>query len=206
MKISKAPQGSDEWFQIRLGKLTASRAGDLMLRTKAGKPYATRKNYITELALQRITGQIPEQKDSQAMEYGREMEATARLAYEFKTGKTVEETGFWYEGNIGASPDGITETSGVEIKNPLPATHAQTLKEHKIPEYYYWQVLQNLLVTGKDSWDYVSHRADFPPNASLYIETVHRSEVEKDLTKLAEELQKANQEIEKEVEFIKNYK
>ena len=47
-------QGTDEWHQLRLGKVTASRVADILAKTKTG-PSVSRVNYLIELALQRVT-------------------------------------------------------------------------------------------------------------------------------------------------------
>ena len=48
-------QGSDAWHLMRLGKVTASRVADVMSKGKSGES-ASRKNYRTELVVQRLTG------------------------------------------------------------------------------------------------------------------------------------------------------
>lgn len=52
-------QGSDEWHQARLGKVTASKVADVMARTKSG-PAASRANYAAQLIIERLTGQPTE--------------------------------------------------------------------------------------------------------------------------------------------------
>ena len=48
-------QGSDEWFKVRMGKVTASKLSDLMKKTKYGEStYKTRLRM--ELTIERITG------------------------------------------------------------------------------------------------------------------------------------------------------
>jgi predicted phage-related endonuclease len=206
--IDTSEQGTEEWHKARLGKFTASRAGDLMKTQKNGKPYATRKNYITEVALERITNQVPEFTESEAMREGKERERTAALAYSFATGNETEQTGFWHTDTFGASPDDliVNQNGGVEYKNPLASTHYQTLMDKTIPEHYYWQIIQCLLVTGRDFWDYVSFHPDFPENAQLYIERVERTKVEKDIKRLHEELVKADQEVNELIKQVKEYK
>jgi hypothetical protein len=207
MQIDTSEQGSDDWKRARLGKFTASRAGDLMKRQKNGKPYATRKNYITEIALERITGTIPENVESEAMKEGKERERTAALAYSFKTGNETEQSGFWHNDYYGASPDDLVgNDGGVEYKNPLPATHYQTLMTGEIPEHYYWQIIQCLLATRRFWWDYVSFQPDFPENAQLYIKRIYAKDVQDDIEKLIVELNKANQEAIELVYGINNYK
>jgi hypothetical protein len=205
--INKAEQGTPEWLQARLGKFTASRAGDLMKKQRNGQAYAARKNYITELALERLTGKSKEVMQTEAMLNGIESERVAALAYSFHTGYQTEQTGLWHNDIYGASPDDLVEVDGgVEYKNPMPATHKETLETQEIPEHYYWQIIQCLLVTDRDWWDYVSHCSDFPVNAQLFIKRVERENVEQDIEALRAEILKANQEVEDQVDFIKNYK
>lgn len=208
--ISTAEQGSDQWHIDRLGKFTASRAGDLMKRQKNGLPYATRKNYITEIALERITKRTAEFVETDAMREGKELERTSALAYSFATGNETRQTGFWFTDSYGASPDDLIvgQAGGVEYKNPLPATHYLTLKNQEIPEHYYWQIIQCLYVTGLEFWDYVSHCAEFPVNAQLFIKRVSRldKKVNEDIQALRAELKKADQEARDLIKYVEGYK
>ena len=46
-------QGSDAWFQSRIGKVTASRVADVIAKTKTG--YSTsRENYMAQLVCERM--------------------------------------------------------------------------------------------------------------------------------------------------------
>lgn len=207
-QIDDSPQGSEEWIQSRLGKFTASKAGDLMLRQKNGKPLAARANYIIDVTLERLTGEAPEFYQSDAMREGTERERTAALAYSFQTGNETEQTGFWHYEYYGASPDDLVigKKRGVEYKNPKPATHYDTLMKKEIPPYYYWQIIQNLLVTGYDEWDYVSYHPKFPPEAQLFIKTVYRSDAQADIDWLKAELEQAEAEVQLNIETLTNYK
>ena len=48
-------QRSDEWFQTRLGKVTASRISDVIAKTKTGVS-TSRYNYLIQLVSERLTG------------------------------------------------------------------------------------------------------------------------------------------------------
>ena len=74
-------QGSDDWFTARCGKVTASRIADVMAKTKTGYG-AGRKNYLAQLVIERLTGDIAEGYTNAAMLWGIETEAFAREAYE----------------------------------------------------------------------------------------------------------------------------
>ena len=46
--IEMMDQGSESWFQVRIGKVTASRVADVIAKTKTGYS-ATRDNYMAQL-------------------------------------------------------------------------------------------------------------------------------------------------------------
>ena len=80
-------QRTDAWFQARLGKVTASRIGDVMAKTKAGYG-AGRANYAAQLVAERLTGTAPDNFTNAAMQWGIDTEAQARAMYEFQTGRS----------------------------------------------------------------------------------------------------------------------
>ena len=104
-------QGSDEWFKVRMGKITASKLSDLMKKTKYGEStYKTRLRM--ELAIERITGKSASPNFmNQAMHDGVEREPDARTLFEAITGKEVALCGSFDHPDIvntSASPDGLT--------------------------------------------------------------------------------------------------
>ena len=86
-------QGTVEWHMQRLGKVTASRIADVLSKGKSGES-ASRKNYRTELLVQRLTGQPGESFTSSAMEWGTATEPLARIAYEATMGAFVNQVAF----------------------------------------------------------------------------------------------------------------
>ena len=102
-------QGSEEWKQQRLGKVTASRIADVTAKIKSGWG-ASRNNYMAELLVERLTGVAPDAFINDAMRWGVEQEPLARAAYEFMRDCTVDPVGFVDHPAIpmtGASPDGL---------------------------------------------------------------------------------------------------
>jgi len=87
-------QGTPEWYQARLGKITASRVADVMDRTAKGQPGAKRTAYMRSLLAERLTGQMVENYVNMAMEHGIETEPAAVDAYERATAQFVEQAGF----------------------------------------------------------------------------------------------------------------
>jgi putative phage-type endonuclease len=170
-------QRSAEWYQTRLGKVTASRIADLMARTKSG--YSTsRANYMAELIAERLTGAKGDSYQSSAMQWGTEQEPYARAAYETLKGVLVSEIGFVPHPTIpnsGASPDGLVDDDGlVEIKCPFTATHLEFLTTGIVPERYNLQMQWQMACTGRGWCDYVSYDPRLPERMSISIQRVNR--------------------------------
>ena len=70
-------QGTDDWFNARLGKVTASRLNDAFSITKTGEG-AGRINYRLELVTERLTGVKGESFTNSYMQWGTEQEPYAR--------------------------------------------------------------------------------------------------------------------------------
>ena len=174
-----APQGSPEWFQERLGKVTASRVADLCARTKTGYG-ASRANYMAELIVERLTGQPAPSYENDAMRWGKEQEPAARLAYGFMQDVEVEAAGFVshpFIAEAGASPDGYVGDHGlVEIKSPNTSTHIDTLLNQTIANKYFMQMQFQMACTGRRWADFVSFDPRMPSSMQLWVERVERSQ------------------------------
>jgi len=170
-------QGTAEWHQLRLGKVTASRVADILAKTKTG-PSASRQNYLIELALQRTTGIIQESYSNAAMEWGTQTEPQARVAYEVTTNNFVDQVAFVDHPSIawfGCSPDGLVSDRGlVEIKCPNSATHWEYFKAKKAPNKYVIQMQAQMAVTGRDWCDFISFDPRMPDRSQLLIVNVPR--------------------------------
>ena len=178
-------QRTEEWFEARMGCVTASRTADVMAKTKSGYA-ASRANYMAELICERLTGERQGGFSSAAMQWGTETEPQARMAYEIITGATVVETGFVLHPEIagfGASPDGLIGDDGlIEIKCPNTATHIDTLLADKVPTKYIIQMHVQMLCTGRALCDFVSFDPRLPIDLHMFIKRVERD------NKLAEEI------------------
>jgi len=172
-------QRTSDWFSIRLGKVTASRISDVMAKTKTGYS-ASRKNYMTQLLLERLTGQKEESYTNAAMQHGIDTEPEAREAYESQTFNIVTECGFFDSEEIkmsGASPDGLIATDGlIEIKCPNTATHLETLLDKNIDKKYILQMQWQMFCTGRKWTDFVSYDNRLPVNLRLFIKRINREE------------------------------
>ncbi len=172
-------QGSDEWHEIRLGKVTASRIPDVIAKTKSGWG-AARANYMAELIAERLTGNRTNGFTNTAMQWGTETEPQARNAYAFYTDAPVIEVAFIDHPIIkmcGASPDGLVGDDGmVEFKCPNTATHINTLMSKKVPPKYIPQMQWQMACTGRLWNDFVSFDPRMPEELQMFVKRVPRDD------------------------------
>lgn len=172
-------QGTDEWRQARLGKVTASRVADVIAKTKSGYS-ASRANYAAEIISERLTGAPTEGFTSAAMQWGTDMEPEARNAYEFYANVDVVQVGFVDHPAVaasGSSPDGLAGDDGlIEIKCPNTATHLDTLISQKVPAKYITQMQWQMACTGRHWCDFVSYDPRLPEHLRLFVKRVQRDD------------------------------
>jgi putative phage-type endonuclease len=175
--IEMMDQGTEEWFTIRIGKVTASRVADVIAKTKTGYS-ASRDNYMAQLVCERLTGQKGESFTNAAMQHGTETEPLARAAYEALKDVLVDEVGFVPHPTIemaGASPDGLVGDDGlIEIKCPNTATHIDTLLSQTVPGKYNTQMQFQMACTGRQWCDFVSFDNRLPDELQLFVKRVPR--------------------------------
>lgn len=189
-------QGSPEWHQVRIGKVTASRVHDIIAKTKSG-PSASRANYLAELVAERLTGAREDGFTNSAMQWGIDNEAAARASYAFLTDNAVTEIAFVQHPHIamcGASPDGLVDDTGlIEIKCPGTAKHIATLRGASIDAKYNTQMQWQMACTGREWCDFVSYDPRLPVELQLHVRRVPRDsafidEVERDVIAFLGEL------------------
>lgn len=154
-------QGSDEWLQLRCGRLTCSQ-----MSIAAGNG-ATREKLIYETTGEIVTGR-PERVRyvSAAMAEGTLREDEARNEYAWIMDTEVLTTGFVTNDDypdLGFSPDGILPDGGIiEIKNPLMATHIGYLVAGNVPAAYRHQITGGMLVADAPYCDFISYYPGLP--------------------------------------------
>ena len=175
--IEMMDQGTEEWFTIRIGKVTASRVADVIAKTKTGYS-ASRDNYMAQLICERLTGLKGESFTNAAMQHGTDTEPLARAAYEAFQDILVDEVGFVPHPSIimaGASPDGLVGDDGLlEIKCPNTATHIETLLSQSVPGKYNTQMQFQMACTGRQWCDFVSFDNRLPDELQLFVKRVPR--------------------------------
>lgn len=188
-QILDAEQRSQDWYSARAGLVTASRASDVLAFSKKdGKELADRRDYRTELALERLLGRALDDGNgyqNDDMKRGIALEPEAFALYEATTGAIVRRTGFVFSVDrpIGVSPDGDVDdfTGLLEVKCPRPANHLSYLRAVNAdptwqPAAYLPQIVHGQLVTGAQWTDFVSYCPQFPPDLQLLIVRVPRDE------------------------------
>jgi predicted phage-related endonuclease len=198
--IVTADQRTQEWRQARCGRVTGSRAKDVLASIKSGEA-AARRDYRTQLVTERLTGQ-PQDSDfvNADMLRGIEMEGDAFRAYEAHSGNLVRRTGFLAvnEHLIGCSLDGDVDqfTGIVELKVPRSATHVRYLRDGGVPAEHVPQIVHNLLVTGAQWCDFASFDPRFPEALRLFVVRLHRddAQIEAYLKKLSAFLEEVEAE------------
>ena len=162
-------QGTQEWKQLRAGKVTASRVADVIAKTKSGYS-ASRANYMTELVIERF-GVLNDSFTNDAMQWGTEQEPFARVEYEKRNLVTVDQIDFVPHPSIemaGASPDGIVGDGLLEIKAPNSKTHFEYLLAGVVPEKYKAQMAWQMACTGAQWVDFVSYDPRVPEGLQYF--------------------------------------
>lgn len=153
-------QRSPEWFQIRRGRVTASRLSDWLATSKAkgkeGQPLKARLDYEKELQFERMFDTSFETFVSQPMQDGIAFESFFRDQYQSATKNKVEEVGCWYNKYFVASPDGAIGKKGLlEIKVPKDTKFTEVL-ESGVPDEHWKQMQGQMFASGREWTDYVA--------------------------------------------------
>lgn len=167
------PESSD-WFESRCGRLTASRIADATCRLKSGAWSEKRAAYMTELAIERLTGRPTVHYVTPAMQNGIDREPEARALYGLLFDVEVEPVGFVQHpklSNAGATPDGSVAKAGLtEFKCPTAKTHVEILLAKKIPEIWLKQMDWQLACMPEREWnDFGTYCPEMPEGLELYV-------------------------------------
>ncbi|MEN4946608.1 MULTISPECIES: YqaJ viral recombinase family protein [Pseudomonas] len=162
MKIHNVVQGSAEWHALRAQHFTASEAPAMMGASK----YQTR----TDLLAIKKTGITPDVTHSQQFIFdkGHATEALARPLTEALIGEELYPI-VATEGNLLASMDGATMLGETLFEHKLwnESVVAQ-LKAGDLAPHYYWQLEQQLLVSGAERVIFVC--SDGTPENFVHME------------------------------------
>ena len=147
-------QRTQEWFDARKGRVTASIAGALL----GMSPHMSKADAMRVLV--RSMHDLPSEfQGNVATEYGTFHEEGALAEYKMETGNKVEAKGFLpFQDWLGASPDGLVNVYGmVEIKCPFgkrKENPPQFKSIHELPHYYAQMQIQMLCSNDRDWCDF----------------------------------------------------
>ncbi|ATO56895.1 lambda exonuclease family protein [Bartonella sp. 1-1C] len=193
-------QRTAEWFQARLGKVTASNVYNVISRTARNLPTSKYEEYKIKLMTERLVGEISDSYTTAAMQRGIEHEGDALKEYSFIYDREVTPCGFIQHPTIemaGASPDGLIGENGlIEIKCPQSVNHLRFWMTEKIKPEYLAQMQFQMACTGRQWCDFVSYDPRFSGQSAhlrLKVQRIHRND---------EQIESINQAVEAFLEEI----
>lgn len=176
-------QGSDEWMEERIGRVTGSHFDTLMptKKQKIDEWNKTQLSYLRKVAAEILTGTKELDYKSRSMEWGNTNEPFACTEYEDRFMVVARECGIFIDGDhLGSSPDRIIGEMEriLEIKCPESKQHLRYLLDpQELFDEYPWQCKGECLFTGINKGTIISYDPRFlDPEKRLAI---HDFEVSK---------------------------
>lgn len=182
----------EEWQKSRLGKITGSTFGKLIVSDKKGgyklSTSQTAKTLIYKIAWERLllNGDVSNglgrlNFSSAATNHGNDYEGAAVLEFEKQTGLKVDyiQNFICNDDWVGGTPDGYIGKDGIiEIKAPFNGgNHIQTLIEGEIyNKEHYFQIQGYLWLTGRKWCKYVTYDPDLIEGVNLCVLNIDRDE------------------------------
>ena len=184
-------QRSDEWFQAKRGKMSASNADTILAN---GKGLET---YIYSLMAEYYSKGEKVHYTNADIERGILLEPEAKIEFQFYTGLDIKEVGYVeFNEYILVSPDGLIGDDGlIEIKCPNDSIYFKLLLSNNIKPEYIAQMQMQMYVTDRQYCYFVSYNPNF--EKSLYIKKINRDE---------EMIDKLKKGLERGTELIKEIK
>lgn len=154
-------QRSEEWFEIRKGKITSSEIYKIMGKKDLSD---TAKTYLLEKVCEYFGG-FTEPALGAALNWGTELEPVAIEHYEKLAKVKVNKASFIPAGeHYGGSPDGLIGQEGIiEVKCPYKSSNhfkhglidsAEKFKD--VAPGYYYQCVSNMICAGAQWCDFIS--------------------------------------------------
>lgn len=196
-------QNSEEWFNLRMGKITSSNFDKIM--ANEGKSFGNPAiEYAQKVALEIVTGNLDETASysNSYMERGQDLEPIALQEYEAEYLYSVGNGGFNMseDKRLGDSPDGIVENGCIEIKSVIPKTQWKRIKSNPFDTSYKWQVYGHILIGGYDWCDFISYCPEMPENKRLIVTRIHKDE--EMIERLSNRLELFIKEVDKHVQIL----
>ena len=181
------------WRKERLGMITGSNFGKLVVQTKDRKGFTLSKGVTSEKLIYKIAwerllkqGNISNglgrlNISSREMDHGNDYEGPAVKVYQERTGNTVEYVQRFMQLDefIGGTPDGFVGEDGlIEVKCPWDGgNHLRSMLTGKIyNDDYLYQIQGYLWVTDRKWCDFITYDPDLIEELQINIIRVERDE------------------------------
>ncbi len=177
--VDNIEQGSIEWLNARLAKVTASKVSDVISKGRGKAPSKMAETYMMELIAEKLTGQSKPFFENDAMRWGTETEPQARAMYEVNNDfVSVREVAYVeHDEHILISPDGLIGDDGLlEIKCPNTTTQLKRALSDDYSADYKAQIQMQLWVTERQWCDFVSFDPRLDCAAGYLQQRVERDE------------------------------
>lgn len=187
VKFYDVEQNTDEWLDLRAGKITASGLSKVM--ANIGKAFGEpAKDYARQIAFERVFNKpAPSGFQNSHTQRGHEQEPRALMQYEEQYFASIDNGGFFDCGDHGCSPDGLIVGGGsIEIKSQIPHVHFKTVDSGSFPSAYKWQITSNCLDIGMPYIDCISYCDDVPDTRCLYVRRFYAEELKDNHSKIIE--------------------
>jgi len=168
-EVHTMEQYSDEWWQLRAGRFTASQASKLL--TPTGKLSTQYKLELGRLIAEKRGLQEHEAGvETEWMQRGSELEEEARNWLSLAEDIDLQEIGMITRGELlGASPDAVhynlnaDELIPCEIKVPKPSTHIMWLLDGGLPPAHKQQVHFQIALAESSGGYFMSYHPNLEP-------------------------------------------
>lgn len=200
MQVFDCDQGSQTWFDCRLGLPTASMFATVMAKGKDGGASVTRRTYMMKLAGEIITGELADNYSNDHMERGKAMEDEGRASYALMTDIEPQRVGFVRNGQKGCSPDSFLGNDGVlEVKTKLAHLTIECLLRDEFPPEHKAQCQGALWVCEREWVDI----AVYWPKLPLFVKRAYRDEIY--IKTLSDAVDRFNAELAEMVARVQRY-
>lgn len=173
--ITDLEQGSPEWLSIRMGIVTMSNIGSLLVNGKGESGFgADALGYMNTLIGERITQEIADPfMGNRHTERGHELEPKARALYEAQTDLSCSQVAIILNNGCGYSPDSLVGDKGLnEIKTKLPKYQIEVILSDEVPKEHIPQCQGGLWLAEREWIDFISYWPGMP----LFVKRLHRDE------------------------------
>ena len=174
-------QRSEEWHNIRLGRVGGSESSVLSVKGKSESGLgAAAFTLLYEKAYEIIQEEpVKENIVTFAMQRGMDLEPEAIHEYELSKMVKVDQVGYILNSDYkyaGYSPDGLVGEDGlIEVKCPGNSEFMRQIITNEIPKQYFFQMQWGMFISGRKWCDYVVYNPDYD-KSPMYIDRVDRIE------------------------------